>query len=70
MFLSMRQACKLLNRSRWKVTQLIRSGELEAHKGPESNAHFQITRRSLDRYIDRHMIRADVDANADEVEVA
>lgn len=67
----MRQACKLLNRSRWKVTQLIRSGELEAHKGPESNAHFQIARRSIDRYIERHMIKAHAEASdADAVEVA
>jgi excisionase family DNA binding protein len=58
MFLSMRQVCTLLNRSRWKVTQLIKAGELEAHKGPEKNAHYRITQRSLDRYIERHMINA------------
>lgn len=56
MFVSMRQACALLNRSRWKVTQLIHDGELEAYKEPERNAHYQIVRRSLELYIERHMI--------------
>lgn len=56
MFLSMKQVCDLLNRSRWKVTELIHAGELDAHKGPERNAHYRILRRSVDRYIERHMI--------------
>lgn len=54
----MRQVCDLLNRSRWKVTELIQAGELDAHKGPQRNAHYRITRRSVDRYIERHMISA------------
>jgi excisionase family DNA binding protein len=54
----MTETCELLGLSRWTVTKLIESGELDAMKGPAKNSPFRITKASVDGYISRHIVKA------------
>lgn len=66
MFLSTKETCLRLRKSRWTVMDLIKSGELDAVKGPTRNSHLHITEESITRYIERHRVPAALDRSATE----
>ncbi len=56
MFISVKEAGLRLRKSRWTVTQLIKSGELQAVKGPTPKAHIDVVEQSVTDYIARRLI--------------
>jgi excisionase family DNA binding protein len=54
MFISVKEAGRRLRKSRWTVMALIKSGELEAVKGPTAKSHVHVVEESVARYIERH----------------
>lgn len=55
-FLSMAETGKRLRLSRWTVRKLVRSGELQAVKGPARNAPIKVYKASVDDYLARRRI--------------
>ena len=55
-FLSMAETCKRLRLSRWTVRKLVRSGELQAVKGPAKNAPIKVYETSVEGYLARRRI--------------
>jgi excisionase family DNA binding protein len=56
MYLSTAETCERLRLSRWTVSKLVRSGELEAVKGPARNSPLRITKASIDAYVERYTV--------------
>ena len=56
MYLSTAETCARLRLSRWTVRKLVRSGELQAIKGPARNAPLRISERSIHDYEVRRTI--------------
>lgn len=56
MYLSTAETCERLRLSRWTVRKLVRSGELQAIKGPARNAPLRISERSVHDYEVRRTI--------------
>lgn len=58
--LSIKATCKRLGISRWTVSTLIKTGEIEAIKAPGGkNASVKVIEESLERYIARQTINPD-----------
>ncbi len=55
-FISVKETCERLRKSRWTVAKLIASGELEAVKGPTAKAHVHVVEESVQRYIERYTV--------------
>lgn len=56
MYLSTAETCGRLRLSRWTISKLVRSGELQAVKGPKRNSPLRISEESIVAYIARHTI--------------
>lgn len=56
MFLTVQETCDRLRKSRWTIAKLIKSGELEAIKGPTAKAHVKVVEASVQRYIERYTV--------------
>lgn len=58
MLLSTAQACGAIGKGRATLAKLIKSGEIEAHKGLARNSHLRIPLASLQAYLDRTRMAA------------